>query len=196
MKTIDLNKKESYQKEENLSVVGSNINIFEPDEFLTEYTFLNFSEINISGHTIVDCHFKNSERLRFENCKFIRCSFENIGSFELKDTNISSSIFENLKYHSYVPKGLLRMQNGLINNCHFKNIELTGLSYLFYGFGSAWVENSKFEDIYTERSDKEIECNKETKGIFFKKIVDFAIIDTDSCSGIENNFFASQKDDV
>lgn len=69
--------------------------------------------------------------------------------------------------------------------CTFKDVELTNEAYLVNGVGDVWIESCSFENISTDREDRELFFCEETVGKIFKKKVQFQIADTDSCKGLD-----------
>ena len=126
--------------------------------------FFHCSEISINYAAVEDCIFNDFEILFLtgtciHNCLFSEITCNNDCAISMEDGEISESCFEHIK---------------LLND-----------SYLIDGIGDAYVNESVFADIRTERDDREIFRMEEERGFIIKKTKEFSFVDEDTCRGLD-----------
>ena len=126
--------------------------------------FYSCEQIQANDSTIKDIIFDEPGDLYFDNCDISYCMIRDVESDD---------------------GCVICLDEGKMRNCEFSNITIKDEGYLIEGFGNPWVENCAFNNISTDREDKELFLLEETKGVIFKKKVRYEFVDTESCSGLD-----------
>lgn len=145
-------------------------------------TFRNFPMLRIDDLALENCVFENCHTVHFTDCKVSGCQFFGIDTLYADRTPISGCEFEHLRCDN---DSVLCLEDSEVSYCTFKNVELTDEAHLISGVGDVWVESCSFEDIRTDRKDRELFFCEETVGKVFKKKVQFCIADIASCKGLD-----------
>lgn len=149
---------------------------------VTGITFRNYPMLRVQDLSLEDCVFENCHTVCFSDCKVDRCRFYGIETVFTDGTPIEGCDFEHLRCDNDC---ILGLESSEVSFCTFKDVELTNEAYLINGTGDVWIESCSFENISTDRKDRELFICEETVGKIFKKKVQFCIADTDSCSGLD-----------
>jgi hypothetical protein len=80
---------------------------------------------------------------------------------------------------------VIRLEDGSISGCAFKDVRIENNSYLCDAVGDVYVSNCKFKHIRTDRKDKNVFHCADTVGRIFKRKRERNIVDEESCSGLE-----------
>lgn len=142
----------------------------------------NFPELTVEDARLTNCTFENCGQITLEEGTVNNCVFKNVGLIFANDVKIYDSRFEEMACKNDC---IISMEDTKITGCTFSNIKLLNDSYIGDGVGDVWVEKCVFENIYTERFDKELFRNEETVGTVFKKKKAYCIIDEESCIGLD-----------
>lgn len=146
-------------------------------------TFRDYPVLRIDDLLVKNCTFENCNTVYFSDCKVEDCAFCGVQTIYADRTPLAGSDFTNLRCDNDC---VLCLEDSNMSFCTFKNVELTNEAYLISGVGDVWIENCNFENIRTDRTDRELFFCEETVGKIFKKKVLFCITDTASCKGLEN----------
>ena len=149
---------------------------------VTGITFRGYPMLRMDDLVLEDCSFENCGTVYFSDCKVSNCRFCGIETVYADRTPIDGCDFEHLRCDNDC---VLCLEDSKISHCAFKDVELTDEAYLVNGAGDVWIESCSFENISTDRADRELFFCEETVGKIFKKKVQFCIADTSSCSGLE-----------
>ena len=149
---------------------------------VTGITFRNYPMLRIDDLSLEDCVFENCHTVYFSDCKVNRCQFNGVETVCADRTPIDGCDFEHLRCDNDC---VLCLEDSEVSFCNFKDVELTNEAYLVNGVGDVWIESCSFENIRTDRADRELFFCEETVGKIFKKKVQFCIADTESCSGLD-----------
>ena len=134
------------------------------------------------NYSIKESQFFGCEEITIDDAMVEDSIFDSFETLLLTSTTMNNCIIVNSICENDC---VISMEDGEITNTSFENIELRNDSYLIEGYGNPWVKNSVFVNVRTSRKDYAIFHMEETKGIIFKKKVEFSFVDEDSCSGLE-----------
>ena len=149
---------------------------------ITGITFKGYPMLRIDDLTLEDCVFEDCHTVCFSDCKVNNCQFYGAETIYADRTPIDGCDFEHLRCDNDC---VLCLEDSEVSFCTFKDVELTNEAYLVDGVGDVWIESCSFENISTDRKDRELFFCEETVGKIFKKKVQFCIADTSSCSGLD-----------
>ena len=149
---------------------------------ITGITFRGYPMLRIDDLILEDCAFEDCHTVYFSDCKVNNCQFYGVETVYADRTPIEGCDFEHLRCDNDC---VLCLEDSEISFCTFNDVELTNEAYLVNGVGDVWIESCSFENISTDRSDRELFFCEETVGKIFKKKVQFCIADTESCSGLD-----------
>lgn len=149
---------------------------------ITGVTFTDYPMLRIDDVTIEDCIFENCHTVYFSDCKVNNCRFYGLETVYADRAPIDGCSFEHLRCDFDC---VLCLEDSEVSYCTFKDVELSNEAYLVSGVGDVWIESCSFENISTDRKDRELFFCEETVGKIFKKKVQFQIADTASCSGLD-----------
>ncbi len=149
---------------------------------ITGITFQGYPMLRIDDLILEDCTFEDCHTVYFSDCKVNNCQFYGVETVYADRTPINGCDFEHLRCDNDC---VLCLEDSEVSFCTFKDVELTNEAYLVDGVGDVWIESCSFENISTDRSDRELFFCEETVGKIFKKKVQFCIADTESCSGLD-----------
>lgn len=149
---------------------------------ITGITFQDYPMLRIDDLILEDCTFENCQIIYFSDCKVNNCQFNGVETIHADRTPIDGCDFEHLRCDNDC---VLCLEDSEVSYCTFKDVELTNEAYLVNGVGDVWIESCSFENISTDRADRELFFCEETVGKIFKKKVQFCIADTASCSGLD-----------
>ena len=149
---------------------------------VTDVIFRDFPMLRIDDLVLENCVFENCHTVYFSDCKVSGCQFFGIDTLYADRSPISGCEFEHLRCHNH---SVLCLEDSEVSYCTFRDAELTNEAHLISGVGDVWVESCSFENIRTDRKDRELFFCEETVGKIFKKKVQFCIADTASCKGLD-----------
>lgn len=149
---------------------------------LTHAVFRNYPMLQIDELRLEDCVFENCHTVYFADCKVNNCHFDDIQTLYVDRSPVSGCAFTNLRCDNDC---VICLEDSEVSYCSFKDVELTEGAYLATGVGDVWVESCSFENIRTDRKDRELFFCEETVGKIFKKKVQFSIVDEASCKGLD-----------
>lgn len=149
---------------------------------VTGVTFRDYPMLRIDDLALEDCVFENCHTVCFADCKVEKCRFYGVETVYADRTPIGGCDFEQLRCDNDC---VLCLEDSEVSFCSFKDVTLTNEAHLINGVGDVWIESCSFENISTDREDRELFFCEETVGKIFKKKVRFCIADTASCSGLE-----------
>ncbi|MBQ9761878.1 MAG: hypothetical protein IJV82_02240 [Oscillospiraceae bacterium] len=144
--------------------------------------FRNYPMLQIHNLRLEECIFENCHTVYFADCKVNNCHFDNIQTIYVDRSPVSGCEFTNLRCDNDC---VICLEDSEVSYCTFKDIELTNEAHLTSGVGDVWVESCSFENICTDRKDRELFFCEETVGKIFKKKVQFSIVDEASCNGLD-----------
>lgn len=150
---------------------------------ITGITFKDYPLLRIDNLALENCVFENCHSVYLSDCKVNNCRFYGVETVYADDTTIDGCDFEHLRCDNDC---VLCLEDAKVSFCNFKDVELTNEAYLVNGAGDVWIESCSFENIRTDRQDRELFFCEETVGKIFKKKVQFCIADTASCRGLDN----------
>ena len=149
---------------------------------ITGIAFADYPMLRIDDLILENCTFENCQIIYFSDCKVNNCQFNGAETIHADRTPIDGCDFEHLRCDNDC---VLCLEDSEVSYCNFKDVELTNGAYLVNGVGDVWIESCSFENISTDRADRELFFCEETVGKIFKKKVQFQIADTVSCSGLD-----------
>jgi hypothetical protein len=149
---------------------------------ITGITFRGYPMLRIDDLILEDCAFEDCHTVYFSDCKVNNCQFYGVETVYADRTPIDGCDFEHLRCDNDC---VLCLEDSDVSFCTFKDVQLTNEAYLVDGVGDVWIESCSFENISTDRKDRELFFCEETAGKIFKKKVQFQIADTASCSGLD-----------
>ena len=183
---FDWNKKEEAIA---MGIVERDVFIIEPtmqseDGVVSGHTFRNFDNIYFEEEDVIEnCIFENCKTVSFENNVVKNCKFYATPFIFTRGTEFIDCEFEHIEANGGM---LISLEDGEIRRCTFRDITLTGNSYVCDGVGSCWVEQCHFENIRTDRADGQVVfCENEVGKIFKRKQVQ-NILHEASCTGLED----------
>ena len=149
---------------------------------ITGVTFVGYPVLQIEDLYLEDCVFENCRIVNFTDCKVDRCRFDGVETVYADASPLAGCDFENLRCSDDC---VLSLSDSDVSFCNFKNVELVNEAYLVNGTGDVWIKSCSFENVSTDRKDRDLFFCEETVGKIFKKKVQFCIADLDSCKGLE-----------
>ena len=149
---------------------------------ITGVTFRGYPMLRIDDLALEDCVFEDCHTVYFSDCKVNDCQFYGAETVYADRTSVDGCHFEHLRCDNDC---VLCLEDSEVSFCTFKDVELTNQAYLVNGVGDVWIESCSFENISTDREDRELFFCEETIGKILKKKVQFCIADTESCSGLD-----------
>lgn len=150
---------------------------------ITDASFSHFPVLRFHDLVLENCAFANCHTLHFSDCKLVGCQFIDVETLYADNTPIDGCDFEELRCDNDC---ILSLEDSEVSFCNFKDVVLTNEAYLVNGCGDVWIESCSFENISTDREDRELFFCEEIVGKIFKKTVQFRIADTASCTGLDN----------
>ena len=148
---------------------------------VTGVIFRGYPVLHMDDLSVEDCVFENCRTVCFSDCKVDMCRFSGVETVYADRSPINGCNFEHLRCDNDCA---LSLEDCEVLFCTFKDIELSNEAYLINGTSDVWVESCIFENIRTDRKDRELFFCEETVGKILKKKVQFCIADTASCSGL------------
>lgn len=149
---------------------------------LTGVLFRNYPELRIAELQVEGCAFENCRTVRFEDCSVEDCSFARIDTLYADRTPIVGSGFAHLRCDDDC---VISLEDSNITQCAFQDVVLTEESYLIDATGDVWIEACIFENICTDREDRELFFCEEITGKLFKRKKQLCVVDEDSCTGLD-----------
>ena len=149
---------------------------------LSHAVFRNYPMLQIDDLRLEECVFENCHTVYFADCKVNNCHFDNIQTIYVDRSPVSGCEFTNLLCDNDC---VICLEDSEVSYCTFKDVVLTNEAHLVSGVGDVWVESCSFENICTDRKDRELFFCEETVGKIFKKKVQFSIVDEASCKGLD-----------
>ena len=149
---------------------------------MTGIRFCGYPMLRIDDLSLEDCVFENCNSVYFSDCKVHNCQFYGVETVYADRTPIGGCDFEHLRCDNDC---VLCLEDSEVSFCTFKDVELTNKAHLVNGVGDVWIESCSFENIRTDREDRELFLCEEMIGKIFKKKVQFCIADAASCSGLD-----------
>lgn len=155
-----------------------------PTDKLTDVTFRNFPMLRIDDLCLEGCSFENCHTVYLTDCTTHNCIFSGTQTIYADRTPISDSTFRQLICANDTA---ICLEDSEISGCTFRDVNLTNLSYLIRGVGDVWLQRCCFENIRTDRPDRELFFCEKTVGRIFKQQVQLCIVDTESCTGLDGD---------
>ena len=144
--------------------------------------FRGYPMLRMDDLTVENCTFENCNTVCFDDCKVNNCRFYGVETVYADRTHIDGCDFEHLRCDNDC---VLCLEDSEVSFCTFKDVKLTNEAHLINGTSDVWVESCSFEDVSTDREDRELFFCEETVGKIFKKKVQLRIVDTSSCNGLD-----------
>lgn len=176
------------------------LDYLENPEVTREGVTVKDGKVEFSGTILRDVVFRNYPRLKFWKKRLQNCRFENCKCIQMDDGMLLDSYltgFEDLMLdgtptlcctmeHLRCDEDcLIFLANGEISGCTFRDIELRKDAYLVEAEESGWLEVSSFENIRTDREDKELFNCQVEEGIIFKTKRQKNFVYEESCTGLD-----------
>lgn len=145
-------------------------------------TFRNYPNLQVDGLCLEECVFENCHTVNLSDCKVENCRFDSLDTLYANSTQLSGCEFVHLRCDDDC---VLSLEDSEVSYCSFSDVKLINESHLISGVGDVWVESCSFENVCTDRDDRELFYCEGTVGKIFKKKVQLCMVDESSCSGLD-----------
>ena len=152
------------------------------DRLIEGVTFCNFPRITAICYDFKNCVFEDCNQISLTVGQIESCRFHRVEMLRLENSNLQNCELR----HLWADRNcVIRLEDGSISGCAFKDIRLENNAYLCDAVGDVWIGNCKFSYVRTDRKDKKLVRCVVPVGRIFKRKKHINVLDEKSCTGLE-----------